>query len=249
MVRGPVAIGNGTRIGFATEIKNAIIGERVTIGPQCFVADSKIENDAYLGAQVRTSNHRLDKATVKVMVDGEARRHRPGEARLPDRRPRRAWHPGDHPARPRHCTRVDLRAAHHGRKEPSGRPIPARPTTRNLLTNKDLMMTKYLYGTALLLAACASPAIAADTSFSVTGDYTDYSNGFGSLALGSAEANMDFGAMALVVEPSTGTRKFQTESFSATQVSASSIMTGWTGFRPGRRPASPATKPCSPGTS
>ena len=72
MVRGPARIGDGTRIGFATEIKNAIIEERVTIGPQCFVADSKIEREAYLGAQVRTSNHRLDKATVKVMVDGEA---------------------------------------------------------------------------------------------------------------------------------------------------------------------------------
>jgi NDP-sugar pyrophosphorylase family protein len=72
VVRGPAQIGNGTRIGFASEIKNAIIGERVSIGPQCFVADSKIENDAYLGAQVRTSNHRLDKATVKVMVDGDA---------------------------------------------------------------------------------------------------------------------------------------------------------------------------------
>jgi bifunctional UDP-N-acetylglucosamine pyrophosphorylase/glucosamine-1-phosphate N-acetyltransferase len=72
IVRGPARIGNGTRIGFATEIKNAIIEDRVTIGPQCFVADSKIETEAYLGAQVRTSNHRLDKATVKVMVDGES---------------------------------------------------------------------------------------------------------------------------------------------------------------------------------
>jgi bifunctional UDP-N-acetylglucosamine pyrophosphorylase/glucosamine-1-phosphate N-acetyltransferase len=72
VVRGPTQIGNGTRIGFAAEIKNAIIGERVSIGPQCFVADSKIEDDAYLGAQVRTSNHRLDKATVRVMVDGDA---------------------------------------------------------------------------------------------------------------------------------------------------------------------------------
>ena len=70
IVRGPARIGDGTRIGFATEIKNAIIADRVTIGPQCFVADSKIETEAYLGAQVRTSNHRLDKATVKVMVDG-----------------------------------------------------------------------------------------------------------------------------------------------------------------------------------
>lgn len=72
MIRGPARIGDGTRIGFATEIKNAIIEERVAIGPQCFVADTKIECDAYLGAQVRTSNHRLDKATVKVMADGEA---------------------------------------------------------------------------------------------------------------------------------------------------------------------------------
>ena len=72
MIRGPASIGNGTRIGFATEIKNAIIEERVTIGPQCFVADSKLETGVYLGAQVRTSNHRLDKKNVTVMVDGEA---------------------------------------------------------------------------------------------------------------------------------------------------------------------------------
>ena len=52
--------------------RGGALEERVTIGPQCFVADSKIEREAYLGAQVRTSNHRLDKATVKVMVDGEA---------------------------------------------------------------------------------------------------------------------------------------------------------------------------------
>ena len=70
MVRGTTVIGDGTRIGFATEIKNARIGARVTIGPQCFVADSKIEHDAYLGAQVRTSNHRLDKRTVEVLIDG-----------------------------------------------------------------------------------------------------------------------------------------------------------------------------------
>jgi bifunctional UDP-N-acetylglucosamine pyrophosphorylase/glucosamine-1-phosphate N-acetyltransferase len=71
VIRGPARIASGTRIGFATEIKNAIIAERVTIGPQCFVADSKIEAGAYLGAQVRTSNHRLDRKTVSVMVDGE----------------------------------------------------------------------------------------------------------------------------------------------------------------------------------
>jgi len=71
LVRGATSIGDGTRIGFATEIKNAIIGEQVAIGPQCFIADSKIEREAYLGAQVRTSNHRLDRMSVKVLVDGE----------------------------------------------------------------------------------------------------------------------------------------------------------------------------------
>jgi bifunctional UDP-N-acetylglucosamine pyrophosphorylase/glucosamine-1-phosphate N-acetyltransferase len=71
IVRGPTSIGNNTRIGFAAEIKNSIIEECVMIGPQCFVADSKVEREAYLGAQVRTSNHRFDKATIKVIIDGE----------------------------------------------------------------------------------------------------------------------------------------------------------------------------------
>jgi bifunctional UDP-N-acetylglucosamine pyrophosphorylase/glucosamine-1-phosphate N-acetyltransferase len=70
MVRGPVALGDGARIGFSTELKNAIVEDDVAIGPMCFVADSKVERGAYLGAMVRTSNHRLDRATVTVMVDG-----------------------------------------------------------------------------------------------------------------------------------------------------------------------------------
>jgi bifunctional UDP-N-acetylglucosamine pyrophosphorylase/glucosamine-1-phosphate N-acetyltransferase len=72
MVRGTTLIGDGVRIGFGTEIKNAHLGNRVTIGPQCFVADSIVEDDAYLGAQVRTSNHRLDRELIKVMVDGQS---------------------------------------------------------------------------------------------------------------------------------------------------------------------------------
>jgi len=68
MVRGPVLIGDRTRIGFATEIKQALIGDRVSIGPQCFVADSKVDADAYLGAQVRTSNQRLDREAITVRM-------------------------------------------------------------------------------------------------------------------------------------------------------------------------------------
>ncbi len=69
-IRGPVYIGDGTRIGYAAEIKNAVIDCGVTIGPMCYVADSVVNDDAYLGAMVRTSNHRLDRQTVKVIHDG-----------------------------------------------------------------------------------------------------------------------------------------------------------------------------------
>lgn len=70
-IRGPTRIGDGVRIGFAAELKQAIVADRVMIGPQCYVADSKVDEDAYLGAQVRTSNHRLDRRPIRVRVDGD----------------------------------------------------------------------------------------------------------------------------------------------------------------------------------
>ena len=70
MVRGPSLIGDRVRLGFAVEIKQALIGDGVAIGPQCFVGDSRIDADAYLGAQVRTSNQRLDRAPISVREDG-----------------------------------------------------------------------------------------------------------------------------------------------------------------------------------
>lgn len=70
-VRGPIKIGNKSRIGFSTELKNSIIGQNVVIGPQCFVADTRIDDDAYLGAMVRTSNHRLDHSPISVLEYGE----------------------------------------------------------------------------------------------------------------------------------------------------------------------------------
>lgn len=70
LIRGSTLIGDGCRIGFSSELKQARVGDNVSIGPQCFVADSRVDDDAYLGALVRTSNHRLDKCTVKVLHDG-----------------------------------------------------------------------------------------------------------------------------------------------------------------------------------
>ncbi len=38
-IRPGTTISNGVKIGFATEIKNAVIEAEATIGPQCFIAD------------------------------------------------------------------------------------------------------------------------------------------------------------------------------------------------------------------
>lgn len=70
LVRAGTWIGDGCRIGFAVEMKQARLGERVSVGPQCYIADSWLEDAVYLGAQVRTSNHRLDRRTVSVMSVG-----------------------------------------------------------------------------------------------------------------------------------------------------------------------------------
>jgi len=70
MIRGPALIGNRVLIGFAVELKQVFIADRVSIGPQSFVADSRIDEGAYLGAQVRTSNQRLDRKPVSVRHQG-----------------------------------------------------------------------------------------------------------------------------------------------------------------------------------
>lgn len=77
LLRGPLQIGDGTRIGFASEVKHALISQQVSIGPQCFIGDSRIDDHAYLGALVRTRNHRLDGATVCVHVDGNVHDSQP----------------------------------------------------------------------------------------------------------------------------------------------------------------------------
>jgi bifunctional UDP-N-acetylglucosamine pyrophosphorylase/glucosamine-1-phosphate N-acetyltransferase len=65
VIRGNVIIENNVRIGYGTEIKESIIREKTTIGPLCYIGDSLIEKEVYMGALVRTSNHRLDKEIIK----------------------------------------------------------------------------------------------------------------------------------------------------------------------------------------
>lgn len=70
VVRGPSVLGSECRVGFGAEIKHSVLADNVTIGPQSYVGDSLVESFAYLGAQVRTSNHRLDQRNVTALVDG-----------------------------------------------------------------------------------------------------------------------------------------------------------------------------------
>ncbi|HBM79889.1 MAG: hypothetical protein QME45_11840 [Clostridiales bacterium] len=65
IIRGNVIIEDNVRIGYGVEIKDSIIREGTTIGPLCYIGDSLVEREVYMGALVRTSNHRLDRKTIK----------------------------------------------------------------------------------------------------------------------------------------------------------------------------------------
>lgn len=65
IIRGNAIIHNNVRIGYGVEVKDSIIKENSTIGPLCYVGDSLLEQGVYLGALVRTSNHRLDREIIK----------------------------------------------------------------------------------------------------------------------------------------------------------------------------------------
>lgn len=65
IIRGNVIIQDNVRIGYGVEIKDSIIKEKTTIGPLCYIGDSMVEEDVYMGALVRTSNHRLDRTSIK----------------------------------------------------------------------------------------------------------------------------------------------------------------------------------------
>lgn len=65
VIRGNVIIQDNVRIGYGVEVKDSIIRENSTIGPLSYVGDSLLEQEVYMGALVRTSNHRLDRKIIK----------------------------------------------------------------------------------------------------------------------------------------------------------------------------------------
>lgn len=70
VVRSATVIEDGVRLGYCAEIKNSWIGSNCSIGPLCFVSDSVLEDEVYLGAMVRTSNERLDHEVINIVEQG-----------------------------------------------------------------------------------------------------------------------------------------------------------------------------------
>lgn len=71
LLRGNVRIHDNVRIGYGVEVKESVIRENTIIGPLCYLGDSLVDKNVYLGALVRTSNHRLDRENVRSW-NGEA---------------------------------------------------------------------------------------------------------------------------------------------------------------------------------
>lgn len=70
-IRGNAIIGKGAVVGNSTEVKNAVIFDRVQVPHYNYVGDSVLGYRAHMGAGAVTSNVKSDKTTVKVTGDGE----------------------------------------------------------------------------------------------------------------------------------------------------------------------------------
>lgn len=69
-IRGPSFIGDNVLIGSFAELKRSILCDGVRVGPGCYVGDSYVEENVFLGAHVRTSNYRLDGGMISVIHEG-----------------------------------------------------------------------------------------------------------------------------------------------------------------------------------
>ena len=70
-IRGSVIIGNNCVVGNSTELKNAILFDRVQVPHYNYIGDSILGKGAHLGAGSVISNLKSDGTTVKITVSGE----------------------------------------------------------------------------------------------------------------------------------------------------------------------------------
>ena len=73
-IRPGTIISNGVKIGFATEIKNAVIEAEATIGPQCFIADSVVAKPRNISGTAYVSKptaHKTDISSTHLCITHE----------------------------------------------------------------------------------------------------------------------------------------------------------------------------------
>lgn len=65
------SIGDGVKIRKGATIDNSLIGDKTEISPKCFIADSVIGDDCWLGAGTTTLNFNEDGQTIKTSAKGK----------------------------------------------------------------------------------------------------------------------------------------------------------------------------------
>lgn len=70
-IRGSVIVGKGAVVGNATELKNALLFDKVQVPHYNYVGDSILGYQAHFGAGVITSNVKGDKSLVAIRCGGE----------------------------------------------------------------------------------------------------------------------------------------------------------------------------------
>jgi NDP-sugar pyrophosphorylase family protein len=69
-IRGSVIVGKGAVVGNSTELKNAILFDKVQVPHYNYVGDSVLGYKSHLGAGAITSNVKSDKTNVSITIDG-----------------------------------------------------------------------------------------------------------------------------------------------------------------------------------
>ncbi len=70
-IRGNVIVGKGAVVGNSTELKNAILFDKVQVPHYNYVGDSILGYKSHLGAGAITSNVKSDKTNVSITLSGE----------------------------------------------------------------------------------------------------------------------------------------------------------------------------------
>ena len=249
-------IGDDVRIGFAAEIKQALIGDGVSIGPMCFVADSRIDDERLsrrASSHVQPSARRAPISVRMAITMIDTGRDKLGcwigaGASLGIQvivLPGRVIAPGSL-FEPRMT--VD-------RNYPAGRYRP-KQTSKHLEGNphdpehhppeRSCRGGKPRASRRRLRAGCADPRLGTKQSVELSAETQDFSKGYGSLRSVKLEYRVDFADTTVTFSPTVGERRVSGSGVTAVGFAATSITIGPTRCPPAPARSSRRIGRCSP---